>query len=203
MAPKRSKKPSSALASGGTTTGVPPEPLRQTASTPADSPPPSAADSPTSSTADPPKLPPAAWKTGVQLEFMLSKFSLYLTHQNEGKLDRFWPPIFDYWQKTWPIDPPATAVKKHGGRENAIVVIRRETQVVRVTTNTILPPIINPPPIREFGRGFTTPLAQVQNLLPPPPPSSQTCDSIKARSGCLRQSKLTVLTRGTLVFVIS
>lgn len=150
MVSKRSKKPSSALVSGGTATEVPPEPLRSTASTStgspppssAGSPPPSSAGSPPPSAADPPKLPPAAWKTGVQLEFMVNKYPLYLSHQNEGKLDRFWPPIFDYWQKTWPIDPPAKAIKKYGGREAAILVIRSETQVVRVTTDTILHPIL-------------------------------------------------------------
>ena len=126
MASKRSKK--SASTSGGTATENPPESPRSATDTLADSPP-----SSTTST------PPAAWKTGEQLEFMLSKWSLYLTHQNEGTLDRFWPPVFDHWQRTWVVEPPAKAVKKHGGRENAILVIRSETQVVSVTNSHCSP----------------------------------------------------------------
>ena len=86
-----------------------------------------------------PKLPKAAWKTGEQLEYLLSQWPTFTSHQTAGKLDRFWPHVYDTWYKKWPIDPAPQALKQHGTREEAILVLRSENNQVRITDSTPIP----------------------------------------------------------------
>ena len=94
--------------------------------------------SPTSAseiTTDTPSKPSrVAWKTGEQLEYLLSHWGNFVTHQNEKGLDRFWPRVYDGWYKKWPITPSPELVKEHGSRENAILTLRSENNGVRITS---------------------------------------------------------------------
>lgn len=84
-------------------------------------------------TADPSSKPSrVAWKTGEQLEYLLSQWDRFVTHQTDGRLDRFWPHVYDGWSKAWPITPSAESIKQHGSRENAILALRLETNGVRM-----------------------------------------------------------------------
>ena len=80
-----------------------------------------------------PKLPRTAWKTGEQLEYLLSQWPAFISHQTAGKLDRFWPHVYDTWYKNWPINPTPQALKQHGMREEAILMLRSENNQVRIT----------------------------------------------------------------------
>ena len=73
-----------------------------------------------------------AWKTGEQLEYLLSRWGEFVTHQNEKGLDRFWPRVYDGWYKKWLITPSPELVKEHGSRENAILTLRSENNGVRI-----------------------------------------------------------------------
>ena len=80
------------------------------------------------------KLPSrTTWKTGEQLEYMQTRWSSFLTHQNKGTLDRFWPSLLDTWAKRWPItDPSPELVKECGSTSAAILTLRSETNKVRL-----------------------------------------------------------------------
>jgi hypothetical protein len=78
-----------------------------------------------------PKASRAGWKTGEQLEWMLTHWSKYLNHQNEKSLERFWPHIYHGWHTKWPITPSSEAVALYGSREEAILVLRMEINTVR------------------------------------------------------------------------
>ena len=80
-----------------------------------------------------PKPSRTAWKTGEQLEFLLSHWDRYVTHQTDGTLDRFWPRVYDAWYKAWKITPSAEAIKQYGSSENAILTLRSENNSVRMT----------------------------------------------------------------------
>lgn len=91
---------------------------------------------PTSATtADAPsKSSRVAWKQGDQLEYMLSHWESFVTNQNEKKLDRFWPRVYDGWYKKWPITPSLESIGKYGSRENAILALRSENNNVSITS---------------------------------------------------------------------
>jgi hypothetical protein len=82
-------------------------------------------------TADAPKVSRVGWKTGEQLEWMLTEWASFVRHQNEKTLDRFWPRVYHGWATRWPIIPSPESVAKHGSKENAILVIRMELRTVR------------------------------------------------------------------------
>lgn len=70
-------------------------------------------------TAETPKASRQAWKTGEQLEWMLTKFDDFLRHQTDKCLDDFWIPLFHSWHDQWPITPTAEAIEEHGSKANA------------------------------------------------------------------------------------
>lgn len=72
----------------------------------------------------------AAWKTREQLEYLLSQWSGFISHQNAGSLDRFWPRIYDHWYRMWPINPTPQAIQEHGGRSEAILLLRNKNSTV-------------------------------------------------------------------------
>ena len=80
-----------------------------------------------------PKLPRTAWKTREQLEYLLSCWDRFLTYQNEGTLDRFWPHVYAGWNKAWPIVPSPESINEYGSYENAVLTLRSENNNVRIT----------------------------------------------------------------------
>lgn len=91
--------------------------------------------------ADPsPKPSRMAWKTEEQLEHMVTYWGSFLTHQNAGTLERFWPRVYDGWYQRWPITPSSESIKEHGSRENAILALRSENNNVCITSFYILSP---------------------------------------------------------------
>jgi hypothetical protein len=76
-----------------------------------------------------------AWKTGEQLEYLLSQWSTFLAHQNEGKLERFWPHVYQYWNKKWAITPTAESLEQHGSDSAAILALRGERSTVRIANS--------------------------------------------------------------------
>lgn len=75
----------------------------------------------------------AAWKTGEQLEYLLTHWTGYVTHQNKKTLASFWSRVYDGWYRKWPITPSIESMAKHGSREGAILALRSENNSVRIT----------------------------------------------------------------------
>ncbi|KAF9778391.1 hypothetical protein BJ322DRAFT_1025103 [Thelephora terrestris] len=63
-------------------------------------------------------------KSKEQVEFLTSHLANFFIHQTAGSLDRFWPRVYEGWQKQWPIVPPAEDIKVHGSREKALSKLR-------------------------------------------------------------------------------
>lgn len=144
-------------------------------------------------TATTPKPPRAAWKTGEQLEFLLSHWSGFVHHQNEKSLDRFWPKVYYAWYLKWPITPSSESIMQHGNPANATLVLRTDNNTVSVSSsyshnsdNLFF--------IREFVRGFITTVAQT------PRPANPICGLPKARSESLPPLKLIACMPGRRVY---
>ena len=80
-----------------------------------------------------PKLPQTAWKTGEQLKYLLSYWDQFLTYQNSGMLDHFWPHVYAGWYKRWQIVPSPKSISQHGSYENAVLTLQSENNHVRIT----------------------------------------------------------------------
>ena len=78
----------------------------------------------------PPKPSNPAWKTGEQLEFLLSNWEGFKHAQNAKKLDHFWQRVFEAWYKRWPITPPPSS-HSHEPIENQRLMAQRENNTVR------------------------------------------------------------------------
>ena len=164
MPPKRSDKKAPPTSASGTTSDTTPKPSR------------------------------TAWKTGEQLEYMLSHWADFVTHQTQGSLDRFWPHVYDGWYTQWPIKPTPESISKAGNRECAILTLRSENNNVRIMNPSPNTPDHSYPFVRESVRGFTT------TPVPPPRLLSRTCGLIKMRGERLLPSKLIALTPGIWAF---
>ena len=79
-----------------------------------------------------PKPSRNSWKTKEQGAFLLGKSTEFVDYQNEGTLERFWPPIYDTWYKRWPILPTPQDVKAYGSSLNAILTLRSKNNTVRI-----------------------------------------------------------------------
>jgi hypothetical protein len=71
-------------------------------------------------------------KSKEQVEFLTSHLANFFIHQTAGSLDRFWPRVYEGWQKQWPIVPPAEDIKVHGSREKALSKLRAANNKVRI-----------------------------------------------------------------------
>ena len=89
--------------------------------------------------------PRTAWKTGEQLEYLLSQWPGFVSHQNSESLDRFWPRVYDTWYSKWPIMPTPEFVGKHGSLEGATLVFRSENNKVRTMNSRPPAPLIRTP----------------------------------------------------------
>ena len=66
---------------------------------------------------------------------MLDKSTDFIDHQNEGTLERFWPPIYDTWYKRWPISPTRQDISTYGSVANATLTLRSKNNTVRITNS--------------------------------------------------------------------
>ena len=78
----------------------------------------------------PPKTSDPGWKTGEQLEFLLSCWKSFKIAQNAKRLDQFWQRVFDEWYSRWPIPSPRAS---HAGEppENLRLMAQKEKNAVR------------------------------------------------------------------------
>ncbi|KAF9777388.1 hypothetical protein BJ322DRAFT_1025784 [Thelephora terrestris] len=66
-------------------------------------------------------MPPkstSGWKTGDQLEFLLSHWEDFKQAQDTKKLDPFWQRVFAGWYERWPIPPSPPSSHAHESPEN-------------------------------------------------------------------------------------
>ena len=83
----------------------------------------------------PPPPPPArptrtGWKTGEQLEFLLSHWASFKRSQNNKTLDQFWPRVFDQWHRNWQITPSRASCREYGNPENARLMLQQSKNTV-------------------------------------------------------------------------
>ncbi|KAF9642118.1 hypothetical protein BDM02DRAFT_3193876 [Thelephora ganbajun] len=79
-------------------------------------------------TADASTKPPwTAWKTGEQLEWLLSYWEDFITHQTEGTLDCFWPRVYHTWYLKWLITLTPQSINQWGSHENAVLTLHSES----------------------------------------------------------------------------
>ena len=93
---------------------------------------PSASAAGASAEASTPKLARLPWKTGIQLEYLLTQWQSFLDHQSRGALEHFWPRVFETWYEKWPITPTPTEVSNAGSASAAMLVLRSEKNQVRL-----------------------------------------------------------------------
>ena len=79
----------------------------------------------------PPKTARSGWKTGEQLEFLLSRFSNFKRSQDEKTLDRFWPRLFEDWYDRWPVPANPTMSKNYGSPEANRLMAQKAKKTVR------------------------------------------------------------------------
>ena len=78
----------------------------------------------------PPKSRPG-WKTGEQLEFLITNWPTFRRAQDTKTLDQFWDRIFDQWHARWPPPAPSAALSKtHGSSEAARLMLQKDRNTV-------------------------------------------------------------------------
>ena len=71
------------------------------------------------------------WKSGEQLEFLLSQESSHKRHQDLNTLDHFWPRVFEGWYDRWPIVATPAMTRRHKTQEDARVMMQKARNKVR------------------------------------------------------------------------
>ena len=81
----------------------------------------------------PPKTPKESWKTGEQLEFLLSRYTSFERAQDAQTLDRFWLRLFEDWYHRWklPSSPTPELLRQYGTMEEARFMIQTKKNAVR------------------------------------------------------------------------
>ena len=77
-----------------------------------------------------PKPPNSSWKTGEQLEFLLSYWPAFKRAQGSKAFDRFWQKLFEEWYTRWPIVPTLASRQEHGSPEVARLMLQKEKSTV-------------------------------------------------------------------------
>lgn len=78
-------------------------------------------------------MPPksrSGWKTGEQLEFLISNWLAFKRAQDNKALNQFWDRIFDQWHTRWPSVPSAALSKTHGSPEAARLMLQKDKNSV-------------------------------------------------------------------------
>ena len=80
----------------------------------------------------PPELSGTGWKSGEQLEFLLSHETEYKRLQTEKRLDHFWPRVLEEWYHRWKLPPPSPdMVEKCRTPDDALAKMRKKKTKVR------------------------------------------------------------------------
>lgn len=106
----------------------------------------------------PPKVAPTDWKSGDQLEFLLSQESSFRRAQDARTLDRFWQKVFDEWYHRWPLPSCPTLTHGHNTAETARFMLQKEKNKVRGSCY-LLSPHTDPTLDSKSKPGLTTGLA--------------------------------------------
>jgi len=79
----------------------------------------------------PPKVVRTGWKTGEQLEFLISRWPEFKRAQDKKALsDQFWPKVFEDWHNRWPVSASPSSVKEHGSTELARLMLQSDNNGV-------------------------------------------------------------------------
>ena len=71
-----------------------------------------------------------SWKTGEQLEFLISCWRTFKHAQDIKGLDKFWPKVFEDWYIRWPIPHSPSLAQLHGSIEEGHLVLQKGKNVV-------------------------------------------------------------------------
>ena len=80
----------------------------------------------------PPKPARSDWKTGEQLEFLLSRWEAFKHAQDAGALRRFWPKVSEDWFTRWPIPPSPSLALEYGSIEEGRIMLQNDKKGVRM-----------------------------------------------------------------------
>jgi hypothetical protein len=128
-------------------------------------------------------------KSKEQVDYLVTHYQDFLTHQTAVTLDRFWLRVYEGWYKRWPITPTPGATKGSAGDA------RTENNQVRIITFLCLVLLLTSFLNRNFARG------SIIGLVPLPKPQNPTCDWTKPKNGNSLLPKHTALTPGIRVSV--
>ena len=78
-----------------------------------------------------PKPDRSGWKTGDQLEFLLSHWGSFKRAQDAKGLNRFWAKIFEDWYDRWPVPSSPSLVREYGSIEATRLMLQKEKNTVR------------------------------------------------------------------------
>ena len=78
-----------------------------------------------------PKTSDTDWKSGEQLEFLLSRESSFKSCQDNKTLGQFWLRVFDVWYTCWLIPTPTTFTQEQGSPEAARLMLQKDKNLVR------------------------------------------------------------------------
>ena len=92
----------------------------------------------------PPKPSRIEWKSGEQLEFLLSQESSFRRCQDMKTLNHFWPRVFENWYDRWPIVSTPALSKKYGTPEAARIMVQKETNAVRLIFSYLATIVLTP-----------------------------------------------------------
>ena len=92
----------------------------------------------------PPKPANPNWKTGEQLEFLMSRWDSFKRAQNAKTLDHFWPKVFEDWYTRWPVPSSATLIQEYGTMEEGRLALQSEKNGVRDNSYSLYPHRTNP-----------------------------------------------------------
>ena len=94
--------------------------------------------------------PPTAWKTGEQLEFLLSREGAFKRAQEAETLERFWQKTFEDWYHQWEIPASPSLIVRYGSISEGRLALQREKNIVRGSHS---PPRLRPTnPTFSYGR---------------------------------------------------
>lgn len=144
----------------------------------------------TAGAAPAPKPSKAAWKTGEQLEYMLSLWSDFIAYQNSKRLARFWPRVYDGWYKRWKFTPPPGSTETLGALGTAESAFKKKNNKVRIIISYRCTTVR---PFTSLTRGFA-PGSTIRLVRPPRPAASLAAPSCALTEPISENSPLPKLT---------
>lgn len=77
------------------------------------------------------------WKTGEQLEFLLSQWKSFKRAQDAKTLDKFWPRVFEEWFTRWPVPSSPSLARSHNSIEEGRLALQKAKNTVRYTLHPL------------------------------------------------------------------